>query len=211
MNYPDLPRSGLPGPRLLRSGSSERPKVSRDHERRYAPFERLPVSVSELASDVDTEVPDSAGGFPSQAVRSVPLLPVGHSATTAGARFLSSFERAMLSRDDETASPFRTTFERRRRRGEHRVTLFDPRVVNVAETVFASRAGAVSPPYSAPSGRSVEEGGLAPSLQKVNCISAGAISSRNLPVDFTGNPVCSDSESGLLILPTVLTRSAKPG
>ena len=105
VNYPDLPRSGLPGPRLLRSG--------------------FPVSASELASDVDTEVPDSAGDFPSQAVRSVPLLPVGHLATTAGARFLSSFERAMLSRDDETASPFRTTFERRRRRGEHRTTPFD--------------------------------------------------------------------------------------
>ena len=125
LNYPDLPRSGLPGPRLLRSGSSERPKVSRDHERRVAPFERLLVSASELASDMDTEVPDSAGDFPSQAVRSVPLLHVGHSATTAGARFLSSFERAMLSRDDETASPFRTTFERRRRRGEHRTTPFD--------------------------------------------------------------------------------------
>ena len=41
------------------------------------------------------------------------------------------------------------------------------KVVNVAETVFANRAGAVSLPYSAPSGRSVEEGGLAPSPQKL--------------------------------------------
>ena len=55
VNYPDLPRSGLPGPRLLGSG--------------------LPGSVSERASDVDTAAPDSAGGFPSQAVWSVPLLP----------------------------------------------------------------------------------------------------------------------------------------
>ncbi len=61
MNYPALPRSGLPAPRLLRTG--------------------LPVSVSELVPDVDTAVPDSAGDFPSQVVRSVPLLPrwtLGH-------------------------------------------------------------------------------------------------------------------------------------
>ena len=148
VNYPDLPRSGLPGPRLLRSGSSERPKVSRDHERRVAPFERLLVSASELASDVDTEVPDSAGDFPSQAVRSVPLLPVGHSATTAGARFLSR-----LNTGGGMASIV--------------LSLSTAGVLNVAETVFASRAGAVSPPYSAPSGRSVEEGGLAPLPQKL--------------------------------------------
>ena len=41
------------------------------------------------------------------------------------------------------------------------------RVVNVAESLFTNRAGAVSPPYSAPSGRSVEKGGLAPSPQKL--------------------------------------------
>ena len=127
VNYPTLPRSGLLAPRLLRVGSSERPKVSRDHERRYAPFERLPGSMSELASDVDTAVPDSAGDFPSQMVRSVPLLPVRHSATTAVARFLSSFERATLSCDDETALPFRTTLEQRRKRGERRTTPFDRR------------------------------------------------------------------------------------
>jgi hypothetical protein len=34
-------------------------------------------------------VPDSAGDFPSRVVRSVPLLPDGHSATTDGARLLS--------------------------------------------------------------------------------------------------------------------------
>jgi hypothetical protein len=49
----------------------------------------LPGSVSELASNVDTAVPDSVGDFPSWVVRSVPLLPDGHSATTDGARFLS--------------------------------------------------------------------------------------------------------------------------
>ena len=69
VNYPDLPRLGLPGPRLLRS--------------------ELPVSVSELAGTGPPAVPDSAGDFPSQAVRSVPLLPDGHSATTDSARFLS--------------------------------------------------------------------------------------------------------------------------
>ena len=69
MNYPDLPRSGLIGPHLLRSG--------------------LPVSLSELAGTGPTAAPDSAGGFPLQVVRSVPLLPVGHSTTTDDARFLS--------------------------------------------------------------------------------------------------------------------------
>ena len=69
VNYPALPRSGLPAPRLLRTG--------------------LPVSVSVLVPDVGTAVPDSAGGFPSRVVRSVPLLPDGHSATTNSARFLS--------------------------------------------------------------------------------------------------------------------------
>ena len=69
VNYPDLPRSGLPAPRLLRTG--------------------LPVSVSEFIPDVGIGIPDSAGDFPSQAVRSVPLLPDGHSATTDSARFLS--------------------------------------------------------------------------------------------------------------------------
>jgi len=69
VNYPALPRSGLLAPRLVRTG--------------------LPVSASELLSDVDTAVPDSAGDFPSQVVRSVPLLPDGHSTTTDGARFLS--------------------------------------------------------------------------------------------------------------------------
>ena len=69
MNYPDRPRSGLPGPRLLRAG--------------------LPGSVSERASDVDTAAPDSAGSFPSRAVRRVPLRPIGHSTTTDGARSVS--------------------------------------------------------------------------------------------------------------------------
>jgi hypothetical protein len=69
VNYPALPRSGLPAPRLLRTG--------------------LPVSVSECIPDVGTGIPDSAGDFPSRVVRSVPLLPDGHSATRDGARFLS--------------------------------------------------------------------------------------------------------------------------
>ena len=77
VNYPDRPRSGLPAPRLVRTG--------------------IPVSVSEFIPDVGTEIPDSAGDFPLSAVRSVPLLPVGHSTTTDGARFLSSFERLRLS------------------------------------------------------------------------------------------------------------------
>jgi hypothetical protein len=118
VNYPDLPRWGLPGPRLLRSGR--------------------PDSVSELVPDVSTVVPDSAGGFPLQAVRSVPLLPVRHSATTAVARFLSRLNNAgdvaSISLPHSTAG-----------------------VVTVATTVFANCAGAVSPPYSAPFDRSVEQ------------------------------------------------------
>jgi hypothetical protein len=74
VNSPDLPRSGLPSPRLLRSG--------------------LPGSASELLLDVDAAVPDSAGDFDSGEVRSVPFLPVGHSATPDGARFLSRLNTA---------------------------------------------------------------------------------------------------------------------
>jgi len=142
VNYPTLPRSGLPGPRLLRSG--------------------LPGSVSELASDVDTAAPDSAGGFPSRAVRSVPLLPIRHSATTGGARFLSRLNA--VGRVASILLPSSTAG-----------------VVNVAENVFANRAGAVSPPYSAPSGRSVEEGGVAPSPQKLTALATLA---------FPGLPIC---------------------
>jgi predicted transcriptional regulator len=69
VNYPDIPRSGLPAPGLLRTG--------------------FRVSVSECIPDVGTGIPDSAGEFPSQAVRTVPLLPNGHSTTTDSARFLS--------------------------------------------------------------------------------------------------------------------------
>jgi hypothetical protein len=129
VNYPDLPRSGLPGPRLLRSG--------------------LPGSVSDLVPDVGTVVPDSAGDFPLRAVRSVPLLPIRHSATTAVARFLSRLNNA-----GGVASillPFSTAG-----------------VVRSRRTVKVNEDGAVSPPYSAPFGRSVEEGGLAPAPLQLN-------------------------------------------
>ena len=69
VNSPVLPRSGLLAPRLSRAG--------------------LPVSVSEFIPDVGTGIPDSPSDVPSQVVRSVPLLPTGHSATTDGARFFS--------------------------------------------------------------------------------------------------------------------------
>ena len=181
MNYPTLPRSGLLAPRLLRVGSSERPSISRDHERRVVPFERLPVSVSELASGVDTAVPDSAGDFPLQVVRSVPLLPVGHSATTDDARFLSSFERASLSRDVARIRRILAASGKSpiSRNDERRVASFEPRlntaggvvsivlprtttgVVNVVENVSANRAALY--PLPTRSLRSLlEEGGLAP-------------------------------------------------
>jgi hypothetical protein len=126
VNYPDLPHSGLPGPRLLRSG--------------------LPVSMSELASSVDTAVPDSAGDFPLWAVRSVPLLPIRHSATTAVARFLSR-----LNNVESVASIF--------------LPYSTAAVLNLAKPTGRTDDGAVSPPYSAPCGRSVEGGGLAPAFQ----------------------------------------------
>ena len=88
MNYPALPRSGLPGPRLLRTG--------------------LPVSASDLVPDVGTVVPDSAGDVPSQAVRSVPLLPIRHSATPVDARFVSR-----LNTVGERGERLTTQFDRR--------------------------------------------------------------------------------------------------
>ena len=48
-------------------------------------------------------------------------------------------------------------------------------VVNVAENLFANRAGAVSPPCSALSDRSVAEGGLAPSPQKLKGCEAPSV------------------------------------
>ena len=109
VNYPTLPRSGLLAPRLLRVG--------------------LPVSVSKLASVVDTAAPDSAGGFPLGVVWSVPLLPVGHSATTDGACLFSHLNTVggVVSIVLPSSSA---------------------RVVSVAENVQSTRAGAVSPPCS---------------------------------------------------------------
>ena len=129
VNYPDLPRSGLSGPRLLRSG--------------------LPVSLSELAGTGPTAAPDSAGGFPLEVVRSVPLLPVGHSTTTDDARFLS---RLNTAGDVVSIVLPRST----------------ARVVKPRNKAEENDDGAVSPPYSlvlptaVGSSTLVEGGGLAP-------------------------------------------------
>ncbi|ERG92977.1 MAG: hypothetical protein J07HQW1_03030 [Haloquadratum walsbyi J07HQW1] len=56
VNYPALLRSGLLAARLVRTA--------------------LPVSASEFIPTVGTGIPDSADDFPSQAVRSEPLIPV---------------------------------------------------------------------------------------------------------------------------------------
>ena len=85
--------------------------------------------MSELVPDVGTVVPDSAGGFPSRAVRSVPLLPVGHSATTAVARFLSRLNNA-----GGVASIV--------------LTFSTAGVVNLLKRAETTEDGAVSPPYS---------------------------------------------------------------
>ena len=90
MNDADVPRSGLPAPRLLRSG----------------------LSVSELVSDVDTAVPDSAGEFPLQAVRSVPLLPNRHSATTDRCTLLLALEQGRKPGEHLTP-PFHSTGSKR--------------------------------------------------------------------------------------------------
>jgi hypothetical protein len=141
VNYPDLlPRRFAP--RSLKSG--------------------LPASASERAGTVPTAVPDSTGVVPRWVVRSVPLLPVRHSGTTAVARFLSSFERAKVSRDDETALPFRTTFEQRRTHGERLTTLFDRRGSKaMLYSGSENDDGHCIPSLLAPSALA-EEGGLAP-------------------------------------------------
>ena len=70
MNYPAL----LALPRSLRTG--------------------LPASASERAGNGPTAVPDSTGVVPRWVVRSVPLRPTRHSATTVIARFLSRLNNA---------------------------------------------------------------------------------------------------------------------
>jgi len=141
VNYPDLlPRRFAS--RSLRSG--------------------LPGSASERAGTVPTAVPDSTGGVPRWVGRSVPLLPGRHSGASAVARFVSSFERAKLSRDDETASPFRTTFEQRRRRGEHRPGLFDRRGSTAMPSSGSEPDDGRCLPSLLPPGALAEEGGVAP-------------------------------------------------
>jgi hypothetical protein len=121
VNYPALPRSGLPAPRLLRTG--------------------LPVSVSELVPDVDTAVPDSAGDFPSQVVRSVPL---GHNRRCA---LLVALEHRYRCRRRR-----RRRRRYRQRRGEYRTIIFN-RVGSKRTDERANKlCGGVSPPcpYSVP-------------------------------------------------------------
>jgi len=119
VNYPERGRSGLPG------------------------------SLSELAGTGPTAAPDSAGGFPLQVVRSVPLLPVGHSTTTDDARFLS---RLNTVGDVVSIVLPRST----------------ARVVKLRNKAEENDDGAVSPPYSlvlptaVESSTLVEGGGVAP-------------------------------------------------
>ena len=128
----------------------------------------VPVSASERPGAVPPAVPDSRGVVPGWVVRSVPLLPVRHSGTTAVARFLSSFERAKLSRGDETASPFRTTFEQRRTPGERRTTSFDRRgSTAMPYSGSESDGGRRIPSLLAPSALAAE-GGLAPCTAQAN-------------------------------------------
>ncbi len=96
----------------------------------------LPGSVSECIPNVGTGIPDSAGEFPSRVVRSVPLLPGGHSATIDGARFLSRLN--IVKTVVSILLPCLTAG-----------------VVSVAENVQVTRAGAVSLPTH---GRSLRKG-----------------------------------------------------
>ena len=102
----------------------------------------LPASASDRAGTVPTAVPDSTGVVPRWVVRSVPLLPVRHSATTAVARFLSRLQR--------------------RKRGERLTSTFDrwgskAMPYNGSET----NDGRCLPSLLAP-GALAEEGGVAP-------------------------------------------------
>ena len=91
--------------------------------------------------------PDSAGDVPLRAVRSVPLSPGGHSTTTGGARFLSRLNTV---------------------RGMARIVLPLRRMREVSERTQATRAGAVSPPYSDLFAHPRwSKGGLAPSPRKL--------------------------------------------
>jgi len=69
-------------------------------------------------------------------------------------------------RDDETASPFRTTLEHCRRRGEYRTTFLDRKSSKCGGHCANNSCGRCIPSLLAPSLRSVlaEEGGLAPSI-----------------------------------------------
>ena len=109
MNYPSLPRSGLLAPRLLRVG--------------------LPVSVSELASDVDAALTrakpsfahqrSSISGDGSRLRRRFPFTGGSECPTPTGWTLSHNRRCALL-----------VVLEHRRRRGEHRTTLFDRRGSN---------------------------------------------------------------------------------
>ena len=160
----ELPRpTGVVRESEALSSSRDGEAVSND----FAPWSLrsgVSASASERPGAVPPAVPDSRGIVPGWVVRSVPLLPVRHSGTTAVARFLSSFERAKLSRGDETASPFRPTFEQRRTRGERRTTSFDRRgSTAVPYSGSESDGGRCIPSLLAPSALAAE-GGLAPCI-----------------------------------------------
>ncbi len=140
MNYPDLPRSGLLGPRLLRSG--------------------LPVSVSELASDVDTAFtrrkrlvspPERGSGDGSRLRRRFPSTGGSECPAPTGST-LSRNRRCTLL----------VAFEQRRKRGEHLTVFFDRRGTKaMLYSGSETDDGRCIPSLPAPSAPA-EEGGLAP-------------------------------------------------
>jgi hypothetical protein len=142
VNYSALPRSGLPGPRLLRA---ELPvSVSEHAGTGPTAFTRAPLSCGPAEPAVLRTAPDFTGDFPLQAVRSVPLLPNRHSATTDDARLLSRLNNVRSVVSIFLPSP--TT-----------------EVVRIPIHTKTRRAGAVSPPCSRLR-RSPRKGGLAPSI-----------------------------------------------
>ncbi|SIR72552.1 hypothetical protein SAMN05421858_3446 [Haladaptatus litoreus] len=144
VNYSHVPRSGLPSPHLLRW--------------------ELPVSVSERAETISTAstrtefscgpseplvlrtVPDSAGDFPLQVVRSVPLLPDGHSTTTSDARFLSRLNTGRIA--VSVLLPYSTA-----------------RVVRLWRTVKVTKDGGRIPSLLARVARSLRKGAYPPAFQ----------------------------------------------
>ncbi len=106
--------------------------------------------------------------FPRWVVRSVPLLPGATLGPNRRCTLLVVVRKARSAfRDDETASPVRTTCEHRRKRGERLTTAFDRAGSKDTADSESELCGRCIPSLLAPPVRSAlaEEGGLSASIQ----------------------------------------------